>query len=111
MNMSLSLDNQNMGLNRLISPNKLSTFFFRVSDDAMSYEGINDGDFLTINRTLPNKSGELVIAEWNNELTLRRLILKGKNKILKAANPKYPDLNLKADETLTLWGVVKKTHN
>ena len=97
---------ENLDLNRFLNPRPLSTFFFRVSGDAMEKEGIHDGDFLTVDRSLPGKSGELVIAEWNNELTLRRLILKGKNKILRAANPKYPDVYLNKEESLILWGVV-----
>ena len=99
-------NNQYLGLNRFLNHQKISTFFYRVDDDSMSSEGIKDGDFLAVNRTLPEESGELVIAELNNKLTLRRLIIKGKQKILRASNPYYPDLNFKANEPLTLWGVV-----
>jgi SOS-response transcriptional repressor LexA len=56
--------------------------------------GINDGDIAVVKpNPLPN-SGEIVVALIDDEVTLKRIIKKGHEVILKPENDDYPDLNL-----------------
>jgi repressor LexA len=69
-------------------------FAVRVHGDSMIGAGINDGDIAVVKpNPLPN-SGEIVVALIDDEVTLKRIIKKGHEVILKPENDDYPDLNL-----------------
>jgi DNA polymerase V len=86
---------------------KESTFFMRVSGESMHGLGIFDGDLLVVDRSMPAVDGSVVIAAIDDELTLKQLFYSGTSRILRAAHPLYPDIIVKPEQNLIIWGVVQ----
>lgn len=68
--------------------------------------GIHNGDLLIVDRSLEPKSGRVVVAALNDELTVKRLHKRGGTITLKAENPAYPDIPVKDGHELRICGVV-----
>jgi len=93
-----------LNLGDLVHLSPYSTYLMR-SDSNFPDSGIVKGSVLAIDRALIPAHGQLIVAELDGELTLRRLLL----------NPLPALQALDADETVTLldvsqalpiWGVV-----
>jgi DNA polymerase V len=95
-----------LDLNKYLIRKPAATFFVRVTGDSMTGAGIHDGDLLVVDRSLEAKSGRVVIAVINGEMTVKRLFQKGDRYYLKAENSSYPAIELKELDDLTIWGVV-----
>lgn len=83
-----------------------SSFLLRVSGQSMLGAGIHDGDLLVVDRSSKPKSGQVVIAALDGELTVKRLARQGQAVQLVAENPEYPGIMVRPDQTFTVWGVV-----
>ena len=83
-----------------------ATFFVRVKGHSMIGAGIQNGDLLIVDRALEAKSGAIVIAVVNGELTVKRLIINNNKAYLKPENPDFPIINIANDMELHIWGVV-----
>jgi DNA polymerase V len=68
--------------------------------------GIHSGDMLVVDRSLEAKSGSIVIAVVNGEMTLKRLLLSGDEVWLMPENPDFQPLQILDGMELQLWGVV-----
>ena len=73
----------------------------------MRDEGIEDGDFIVVDRAIKARHGHLVVAIIEGEFTLKKLFNMGGHMRLKAGNPTYPDIVPKEGQTVELFGVVK----
>lgn len=93
-------------LNDHLIRNKAATFLFRVRGDSMTGAGIYEGDALLVDRSIEARHNHIVLAVLNNEFTVKRLYRRGGVVRLVAENPIYPPIAIKADEELTIWGVV-----
>lgn len=98
-------------LNEYLVHNPLSTFVLRVNSLSMKNAGIDLDDQVLIDRSLTAGHGDIVLALIHNEFTLKRLMKekqqRAQTKIwLKAENPDYPDIYLRDEEQLIIWGVV-----
>ena len=85
-----------------------STFIVRVAGDSMRNAGISDGDEVIVDRALTAQHGDVVVAVLDGELTLKRLWHHNGHVILKAENPRYPDIAIASLSELTIWGVVTR---
>ncbi len=83
-----------------------ATFFVRVQGDSMTGAGIYNGDLLVVDRALEPKSGTIVIAVINGELTVKRLFKNENKTLLLPENPRYPPIEIKEGSDLAIWGVV-----
>ena len=83
-----------------------STFFLRVSGDSMTGLGIFDGDLLVVDRELEPRSGDIVIAVFNGEFTVKRFRRNGSMIELLPENPAFPKIRLAEGVELEIWGVV-----
>jgi len=101
-------------LNLELIPSPLSTFFMRVSGDAMRGDGIVDGDLLVIDRSIRARPGMVVVATCEGAFILRRLGGRGRRRWLLASDGSSPPIRLgdgePGQETATdggaeLWGV------
>ena len=81
-----------------------SSFLLKVSGDSMTGAGIMDGDLVIVEKGRSPKTGDIVIAEVDGDWTIKYFHRKGKQIILEAANPKYPDITARAE--LRIGGVV-----
>ena len=97
----------NLSLSELLIKNHLSTFLMRASGDSMVDSGINDGDILVVDSSLEAKSRDIVIAIFEGNLTVKRLVIKTDGSaILKAENPLYKNILISEYAELEIWGVV-----
>jgi repressor LexA len=69
-------------------------FAVKVRGDSMTGAGINDGDIAVVKKNLSPSPGDLVVAMLDDEVTLKRLIKRGKDLLLKPENDEYPEINL-----------------
>jgi repressor LexA len=81
-----------------------TSFLLQVSGDSMTGAGIMEGDLVIIERGRTPKTGDIVIAEVDEDWTMKYFQKQGKQIVLVAANPKYPDIKPRSE--LKLGGVV-----
>jgi DNA polymerase V len=98
-------------LNQYLIHNPSSTFVLRVNSLSMKNAGIDIDDQILIDRSLKAEHGDIVLALINNDFTVKRLMIEKQkngelNIWLKAENPEYPDIYLRSEEQLIIWGVV-----
>ena len=67
-----------LDLHKFAVRNEAATFFLRASGDSMTGAGIHDGDILVVDRSISPVSGKVVIIAIDGELTVKRLVKKGK---------------------------------
>jgi len=93
-----------LSLDDLLIQNREATFLLKVSGDSMSGAGILPGDMVIVDRGQTAKSGDIVIAEVDNEWTMKYLRKRGAVVTLVPANPKYQPITPKNE--LKIAGVV-----
>ncbi|MFM8655791.1 MAG: transcriptional repressor LexA [Chthoniobacterales bacterium] len=67
------------------------TFAVRVRGDSMTGAYILEGDLVVLELREPNH-GNIVAALIDGETTLKRYLVRNRRPVLRAENPKYPDL-------------------
>jgi len=94
-------------LNLALIPSPLSTFFMRVSGDAMAGDGILDGDLLVIDRSLEARPGLVVVATHGGVFIVRRLeVRRGSASGRLVASDGLSAPIALAEGEAELWGVV-----
>ena len=93
-----------MSLDEYLINNPTSTYLLKVEGDSMIDAGIHPGDLVLVDKNVTPKSGDIVIAQVDNEWTLKYFEKKGRAVYLRAANKKYP--LIKPREELIIGGVV-----
>ena len=93
-------------LNEQLIHNKPATFFFRVNSDAMLGAGIHIGDTLIVDRSIPPRSGKVVVAILNGEFLVRRLQMQTHSVTLLPENKKYGAIHIEHLSDYKTWGVV-----
>jgi DNA polymerase V len=93
-------------LNQQYVRHPAATFFVRVQGHSMVGAGIHNNDLLVVDRSLEAKSGSIVIAVINGELTVKRLLMDGNEVWLMPENPDYQAIQIKEGVDLHIWGVV-----
>ena len=97
---------QRIDLNSQLIRNKNATYLFKVKGDSMTGVGIYEDDILLVDRSISPKHNHIILAQLNNEFTVKRLYRRGGVIKLVAENPIYPQKKLKDDDDLIAWGVV-----
>jgi DNA polymerase V len=95
-----------LDLNAHLIPKPVTSFCVRVSGESMVLAGINDGDILIVDRSLEAKSGSIVIAVLNGELTVKRLKLDKGKCYLKPENDSFEPIEVAPEMDFSIWGVV-----
>jgi DNA polymerase V len=75
----------------------------------MQGAGIADGDILVVNRALQPVHGDVVVAEVDNDFTVKYLHRRNGRVKLVAADPTFPDIVPRDGQTLAVCGVVTAT--
>lgn len=96
-----------LDLNQFLIEHPAATYYVRASGDSMIGAGIHNGDILVVDRAVPARSGSVVIAAIDGELTVKRLCRNDGEIHLLAENVDYPPRNVSPDAELTIWGVVR----
>lgn len=88
------------------------TFYARVRGDSMIEAGINDGDIIVVDRSLEPHKGDVIVAFYNHEYTLKYYDDSHKDEgylLLVPANKNYPSFKITPNDEFTVWGVVQYT--
>ncbi len=81
-------------------------YLLQVKGLSMRDEGILDGDWLVVHRTRSAKSGQIVVARLGDEVTVKRLKLRGRKAELVPANPDFRTLHVDLErQPLEIEGV------
>lgn len=95
-----------LDLNAHLVRRPAATFLVRAQGESMTGAGIHDGDLLVVDRSLEPRTGSVVIAVVDGELTVKRLKLEGGGAWLMPENPAYAPLAVGDGQDLIIWGVV-----
>ncbi|CAI8284407.1 MAG: LexA repressor [Bacteroidetes bacterium MED-G17] len=97
---------QRIDLNNHLIRNKDATYLFRVKGESMINVGIYENDILLVDRSINPKHDHIILAQLNNEFTVKRLYRRGGIVKLIAENNIYPPRLIKEEDDLIAWGVV-----
>ncbi len=80
-------------------------YLLKVKGDSMRDEGIFDGDLIGVHRTADARSGQIVIARIDDEITVK-LLKVGKDRIrLLPRNPDYAPIDVTPDQDFAIEGL------
>jgi DNA polymerase V len=97
---------RNLSLDDYLVEHPATTFLVRVSGESMLEAGIMPGDVLVVDRGQEAVSGQIVIAVVDNDLTVKRLVIKDRRVILKAENQNFPEVIIPEGAKVEIWGIV-----
>jgi DNA polymerase V len=97
----LSLD-----LNKALISQPSSTFFGRVKGHSMQEAGINEGDILIIDKSIPPADGKRAVCYIDGEFTLKTLKLENDGLWLIPANSKFKPIKITEENNFIVWGIV-----
>src|SRR5260221_7690731 len=99
-------EEKRLSLDDLYVLHPISTFFMRVSGDAMIGASIHDGDIIVVDRSITASHNHIVVVRVGEQFTVKRLLLYKRKIYLKAENPKYPPIEVTSRADYEIWGVV-----
>lgn len=80
-------------------------YLLKVKGDSMRDEGIFDGDLIGVHRTHDARSGQIVVARIDDEITVKLLKI-GKDRIrLLPRNPDYAPIDVLPDQDFAIEGL------
>lgn len=74
----------------------------RVRGPSMRDAGIDDGDYVVIDRSLEAKHSNVVLAVVDGEFTIKRLFRRSGRVRLQAANPTFSDIEFRDGQELAI---------
>lgn len=95
-----------LSLNAYLIRHEAATFLMRVVGDSMRDDGIFEGDILVVDRSLPPKSGAVIVAAVDGEHTVKRYVKSREGVRLVPANPAYPVISLTRGQQMDYFGTV-----
>ncbi len=93
-------------LNEELIRNPDATFGIWVQGNSMQDDGIENGDFLLVDRSVLPSDNSLAICVLNNEFTIKRIEKKGNRIRLLPANAAFPPIVVQEGDELIIWGIV-----
>ncbi len=96
-----------LDLNELIKTHPFASYYLRVSGESMAQSGIFSGDIVLVDRSLSPQSGDIIIAQHDDELMIRRLSIHHNIISLLTESANYPPIILQISQELQCFGVVR----
>jgi len=95
-----------LSLDHLVIKNPKDTFFVRAVGESM-FPSIQDDDYLVVEKTSHiNKNGQVILAQIDNEFTIKRFFKENKKIILKCDNPSFADIVISDGDNFIVCGIV-----
>lgn len=95
-----------LNLHDLVVKKPAATFFMRAKGDSMIDAGIFPNDLLVIDKSITARSGHIIVASLNGELTLKRLSFHFGKPILIPENKNYKTITISEEEDFQIFGVL-----
>ena len=80
-------------------------YLLKVQGDSMIDEGIFDGDLIGVHRTADARSGQIVVARVDEEVTVKLLKLGRDGVRLLPRNPDYAPIEVRPDQDFAIEGL------
>jgi repressor LexA len=80
-------------------------YLLKVKGDSMRDEGIFDGDLIGVHRTPTARSGQIVVARLDDEITVKLLKTGGERIRLLPRNPDYAPIEVQPDQDFAIEGL------
>lgn len=93
-------------LNRELIRNPDATFGIWIRGDSMRDDGIDDGDFVLVDRSLEPINGAVAVCVLNQDFTVKRIERRGKRIRLLPSNAAFEPIEIQEGDELTIWGIV-----
>ena len=93
-------------LNDVLILHPESTFFMRSRGPSMHDAGIDDGDYVVVDRALEARHRDIVLAVVDGDYTIKYLHRRAGRTRLRPANPTFPPIEFRDGQLLVVWGVV-----
>jgi len=105
---ALDFSENDIDLIRELGLDKPSVYIMRVAGHSMEGKDtyIPSGAFVSVDRSIKAVPGHIVLAIFNKEFTIKRLLRKNGRYILHPENPDFPPISVSGDDELIIWGVV-----
>lgn len=97
----------NLDLNDFLIARPAATFHARVSGDSMIEDGILDGDYLIVDRSIEPYNNATVVAVVNGELTVKKYLAQNGTITLLPRNVQHQPIVIREGMEFTIWGVVR----
>ena len=97
-----------LDLNDLCVKHPAATFFVRAQGDSMIDAGIFPGDVIVVDRSLTAKHGDIVIATFNGDHTIKKLETKPTLRLV-PMNSNYAPIEIPEDTDIDIFGVATHT--
>jgi len=81
-------------------------YLLRVQGDSMTGAGIEDGDLLAVSRTPEARSGQIVVARIDHEVTVKRFLRSRQGIVLQPENPDHDPLHITPGTDFAIEGLV-----
>jgi len=98
---------KSISLDEFLIAKPTATYMLEVKGDSMLQAGIQPGDFVLVEKGASPKQGDIVIAQIDQEWTLKYYNKRQGKVCLQAANPSYPDIYPQTE--LYIAGVVRSS--
>lgn len=102
------LKEADVDLNAYLVKHPASTFMVTVKGESMRDAAILDGDVLLVDSAIEARSGKIVVAVLNGELTVKRLEKTARGIRLMPENPDFRPIEVPEDASFFIWGVVTR---
>ncbi|HVR82258.1 MAG TPA: transcriptional repressor LexA [Luteimonas sp.] len=80
-------------------------YLLKVKGDSMRDEGIFDGDLIGVHRTRDARSGQIVVARIDDEITVKLLKIGKQHIQLLPRNPDYAPIDVQPDQDFAIEGL------
>jgi DNA polymerase V len=98
-----------LDFNELLIQNPAATFAVRLASDSMIGAGLFPGDIAIVDRSVAPTPGCIVLALLDGEFTVKRYRPRAGGAMLVAENPAFPTIEVTAEQSFEVWGVVTKS--
>lgn len=98
---------ERISLLKFLSGNPTATFYVLLEGDSMVDFNLFEGDLLVIDRSLEVRSGDIILANVDNEFTVKQLQITEAGAVLVPGNKKYAPITVNSNLELLVWGVVR----
>lgn len=93
-------------LNRELIKKPSSTFYARVKGVSMKDAGIDDGDLMIIDRSVPPTDGRIAVCFIDGEFTVKRIKMESDCLWLMPENIDYKPIKVTEENQFLIWGTV-----
>jgi DNA polymerase V len=97
---------RHLDFNKEFIPHPAATFFLKATGESMVDAGIFPNDILLVDKSLTPRTGDIVIAAIDGELTVKRLYKTAQKVQLMPANPAFSPIDITHEQEIVIWGVV-----